>query len=140
GTDALEVSGAPAASRVVYDHLQRARQRLHLRFHPDIAGKARAGNEHERFAAPVRLIVKIDPGGYFFQRHMTFLCVSIAGARAFLLSKAAISVARQETRYYRIEHHAWNQTHGRSRLLEHIGLFVILSKSAGKDQNRLGRA
>ena len=66
GTDALEVSGTPAASRVVHDDVQRARQRFHLRFHPDVAGKTGAGNEHDRFAAALRLIVKIDSGGYFF--------------------------------------------------------------------------
>ena len=49
GTDTLEVSGAPAASRVMHDDLERARQRLHLRFHPDVAGKAGAGNEDDRF-------------------------------------------------------------------------------------------
>src|SRR5689334_4800582 len=69
GTDTLEVSGAPAASRIVHDDLQRARQRLHLRVHPDVAGKAGARNEHERFAAAVRLIVEIDSSGYFLQRH-----------------------------------------------------------------------
>ena len=66
GTDTLEVSGAPAASRVMHDDLQRARQRFHLGFHPDVAGKAGAGNKHDRFTAALRLIVKIDSGGYFF--------------------------------------------------------------------------
>ena len=68
GTDTLEVSGAPAASRVVHDDLQRARQRLHLRVHPDVAGKAGAGNKHERFAAALRLVVEIDSGGDFFPK------------------------------------------------------------------------